>query len=226
MLVIEPKKTLGIYARISGVVDNFQLNVLLMDGFPQSGLLARRRVPKRVADVARGDGPQQTEDTVTSVWNMYTWQAIGSDFTMPNRADYDSSQFWVWNEGTPEDIPVFDGRRVVLLGPASYPRSWQSQRMFDNLPATLKIDEAFPGRSTRLAMPYGGCERCELTTLTVSLTYRQDNGSFWIQSYTPKPQHRDCQSWARAGQSTDDFRSVGRQSTVLREARQPRGDLY
>ena len=42
---------LGILGRISGVVDNFQLNVLPMDGFPKSGLFARRRVPARVAEV-------------------------------------------------------------------------------------------------------------------------------------------------------------------------------
>lgn len=56
IVAIEPQTTLGILGRISGVVDNFQLNVLLMDGLPKSGLFARRRVPQEVADVARGNG--------------------------------------------------------------------------------------------------------------------------------------------------------------------------
>src|SRR2546423_1566882 len=76
IVAIEPATMLGVLGRISGVVDNFQLNVLLMDGFPKSGFFARRRVPQRVADVARGVGPQQTNEMVTSVWNLYTWQAI------------------------------------------------------------------------------------------------------------------------------------------------------
>lgn len=63
-------------------------------------------------------------------------RALSGHFSLPD----DSSAFWIWNEGTPADIPVFDGRRVILLGPASYPRSWQSQRMFDNLPAKLEIE--------------------------------------------------------------------------------------
>jgi hypothetical protein len=42
-------------------------------------------------------------------------------------------------EGSPADIPVFEGYRVVLLGPPSYERTWQSQRMFANLPANLEI---------------------------------------------------------------------------------------
>jgi hypothetical protein len=137
IVAIEPATGLGILGRISGVVENFQLNVLLMDGFPNLGLLARRRVPKRVADVAHGLGPQQTDDTVTGAWNLYTWQAIQPGLTLP--APMDSSA-WIWNEGRPEDIPVFEGSRVILLGPPSYSRSWRSQRMFSRLPAELECE--------------------------------------------------------------------------------------
>lgn len=137
VLILEPKTSLGLAGHISGVVDNFQLNVLLMDAFPNPGLFARRRVSRRVAAVARGEGPQQTNDTVTATWNLYTWEAIQPDFTLPNPND---PAFWIWNEGSPEDIPLFEGRRVVLLGPPSYPRYWQSQRMFNRLRATLHCE--------------------------------------------------------------------------------------
>ena len=140
LLAIEPDTRLGMLARMSGVVENFQLNVLLMDVFPRAGLLARRRVPKRVADIARGLGPQQTDDTVTGVWNLCTWRAITPDLRLPDPSDYGASSGWIWNEGSPEDIPVFEGYRVILLGPASYSRSWRSQRMFDKLPATLEVE--------------------------------------------------------------------------------------
>jgi hypothetical protein len=140
VLAIEPQTRLGILARMSGVVDNFQLNVLLMDTFPRSGILARRRVPKRVADVACGLGPQQTDDTVTGVWNLYTWRAIESGLSLPDTSDYAGIACWVWNEGSPQDIPVFEGFRVILLGRASYSRSWGCQRMFDKLPASLEVE--------------------------------------------------------------------------------------
>lgn len=140
ILAIEPQTTLGILARISGVVDNFQLNVLLMNGFPATSILSPRRVSRRVVNVARGEGPQQTEDVVTGVWNLYTWQAIEPGFRLPDPNDYGSRGHWIWNEGIPEDIPVFEGRRVILLGPASYSRSWPSQRMFDKLPAKLECE--------------------------------------------------------------------------------------
>ncbi len=141
ILVIEPSSSKGILARISGVVDNFQLNVLLMDGFPKPSFLSSRRVAKRVAEVARGNGPQRTDDYVTGAWNLYTWPAIQKGRTLPAPSDYSSSAHWVWNEGTPEDIPVFEGRRAILLGPPAYPRTWQSQRIFAQLPAALTIEK-------------------------------------------------------------------------------------
>ncbi|NUQ61738.1 MAG: hypothetical protein HUU20_04570 [Pirellulales bacterium] len=142
VVVIEPERSLGILGRISGIVDNFQLNTLLMDVFPRSGLFSRSRVSQRVADVARGRGPQQTEDIVTSVWNLYTWRAIQPDLTLPDPKDHASSAFWIWNEGSPEDIPLFEGRRAVLLGPPSYPRSWQSQRTFGGLSAEVICEQS------------------------------------------------------------------------------------
>lgn len=140
ILVIEPKTRIGILARISGVVDNFQLNALIMDAFPKSWFLAPRRVSRRAAKIARGEGPQQPNDTVVGVWNLYTWAAIHPGYKLPVAGDQSSSENWIWNEGKPDDIPIFNGRRVILLGPRSYPRFWMSQRTFSALRANLEIE--------------------------------------------------------------------------------------
>lgn len=144
-LAIEPSTFTGILGRMSGVVDNFQLNTLLMDGLPRKGFFSKRRVAPRIADIARGLGPQQTNDTVTSVWNLYTWKAVRPDLTLPEPNAEGAHANWVWNEGAPEDIPVFEGRRVILMGPPTYPRSWRSQRMFTDLKAELAIDQKLTG---------------------------------------------------------------------------------
>lgn len=141
LLVIEPSARTGILARMSGVVDNFQLQMLLMDQFPQAGFLARRRISRQAAEIARGDGPQQIDETVQGAWNLYTCEAASPDGRLPDRNNYGNSRMWVWGEGTPADIPVFEGRRVVLLGPASYDRSWGCQRTFAGLRADLKIEK-------------------------------------------------------------------------------------
>ena len=77
---------------------------------------------------------------MTGVWNLYTWKALTPDLRLPDANEFDGGGAWIWNEGTPEDIPVFESRRVILLGPASYPRFWNSQRMFDKLPAKLECE--------------------------------------------------------------------------------------
>jgi hypothetical protein len=140
ILVIEPKTMLGITGTISGIVDNFQLNMLLMDQFPASGFFKSRRISRQAADVARGIGPQQSEEAITGAWNLYTWQAIEPGLKLPDPKDMLTTTHWVWNEGNPGDISVLDGHRVVLLGPPSYERGWRAQRTFAHLPATLEID--------------------------------------------------------------------------------------
>ena len=91
-----------------------------------------------MAQVARGLGPQQTNDGVTGAWNLYNWQALRPDLTLPGMED--GTTHWIWGEGSPEDIATFEGHRVVLLGPPSYQRSWTSQRMFAGLPADLSVE--------------------------------------------------------------------------------------
>jgi hypothetical protein len=87
--VIEPRTRMGILGRISGIADNFQLHVLLMDGFP----LAEgepRRVSQSVVDVASGRGPQQTQETVKGAWNLHTWKALRPGLELPSPGDLGS----------------------------------------------------------------------------------------------------------------------------------------
>jgi len=135
-VAIEPQTRTGVVGRISGIVENFQLCTLLMDEFPRD----EPRVSKAAVAVARGDGPQQIDETVTGVWNLFTYEALQPGGELPDAADLALSHTWIWNEGMPADIPVLDGHRVILLGPAAYSRQWKAQRMFLRLPARLTAD--------------------------------------------------------------------------------------
>lgn len=149
VLVIEPLASIGFVGRISGVVDNFQLNTLLMDVFPRTPSTVGRRVTPTAANVARGEGPQVSDETVSSIWNLYTFQGLQSDGRLPDPSLTEATEAWVWNEGIPADIPQFEGYRVVLLGPSSYARSWPSQRMFTSLPATVRIEKVLNPAETQ-----------------------------------------------------------------------------
>jgi hypothetical protein len=135
-VAIEPETRTGIVGRMSGIVENFQLNTLLMDEFPRD----EPRVSKAAVAVARGDGPQQIDENVTGVWNFFTYEALQPGGELPDPADMSLSHTWIWNEGMPADIPVLDGHRVILLGTAAYARTWKAQRMFLKLPARLTAD--------------------------------------------------------------------------------------
>lgn len=135
-VAIDPATKTGIAGQMSGIVENFQLNVLLMDAFPGD----EERVSAAALTVARGEGPQQIEEQVTGAWNLYAYTALQPDGDLPDPSDHSLSDTWIWNEGMPADIPTLDDTRVILLGPAPYPRSWQAQRMFLKLPAGLDAE--------------------------------------------------------------------------------------
>jgi hypothetical protein len=136
-VAIEPATRLGIVGKMSGISENFQLNVLLMDVFPNSGA---RRVSAEAAAIARGQGAQQGTEILTGAWNLYTARALRPDGTLPNVSDHSASNHWIWNEGNPTDILVVDGFRAILLGPPSYARTWKSQRDFANLAAEMTVE--------------------------------------------------------------------------------------
>ncbi|GAA2488272.1 hypothetical protein GCM10023100_08590 [Actinocorallia cavernae] len=55
---------------------------------------------------------------------------------------------WVWNEGTPADIPVVDGARLLVLDPPPYQRSWPAGRFFPHMSGDLVLERVLgPGRS-------------------------------------------------------------------------------
>lgn len=134
-VAIEPAARIGIRGEMSGVVDNFQLNVLLMEAVPWT---SSRRVSRAAAATARGEGPQQCKENVEGVWDLYSYAALEPDGTLPEPPDGDEiDETLIWDEGMPAHIPVLDGHHIILLGPTAYERSWRAQRMFVNLPATL-----------------------------------------------------------------------------------------
>lgn len=144
-VAIDLETGIGIEGRMSGISENFQLHLLLMDVFPADGA-GKRRVSKAAADMARGLGPQQSDEKITGFWNCYDWMALQGAGAVPRgkwlgAEGFQGHDHWIWNEGTPADIPAFEGRRVILLGPASYPRGWGAMRTFAALAAELTIDK-------------------------------------------------------------------------------------
>jgi len=157
-LVLHPSTGQGFHCRVSGVSDNFQLHTLLADALLDDGSGSPNRIASRerpdpiTVAVARGDGPQELgEPGSRGFWNLYQWFALEEEGTLPDGNGLSNaarSATWIWNEGIPSDIESVDGYHVVLLGPASYTRAWNTARFFGNLKASVVVESVLTPSET------------------------------------------------------------------------------
>lgn len=119
LIVLHRASVTGYEITISGVAGNFQLETLL-------AATLRDHIPGIELDpawiAAATDGPVNAE--------------ISGQF---NLVDHTGS--WIGGEGRPADIPLAGGRRVVLLEPLPYPRSWQTGRNFSLMHPEIRLDQ-------------------------------------------------------------------------------------
>lgn len=133
ILVINAEHQTGFMGRISGVGDNFQLHVLLMMAF----FKRHDGKPRSLGSITLT--PDNDQPSYVGRWNMYSWKG----FTPEGRVskEYQGGANWIWGEGAPADIPEFEGRRVIVLGPPAYDRSWNGGLTFPQLTPTLTVDD-------------------------------------------------------------------------------------
>jgi len=145
VVVIDIDREIGFTAKMNGITDNYQLQHLLM-GIPFLNE-GKTSIEEDDLAVVNGEGEQTTDHSVESKWNMYNiglcakegWQSL-----INTGESYGSVEFcdcWIWSEGAPQDIPVCNGRRVILLGLPSYSRSSRVQRTFKNLKANIEMEK-------------------------------------------------------------------------------------
>ncbi|HEX8628563.1 MAG TPA: hypothetical protein VF755_10380 [Catenuloplanes sp.] len=123
----------GYRVTIGGIGDNFQLHTLLaatLIGDPDQGLIPG--TPPQPAWVAAAtDGEMEPPGGITGQFNLV--DAFGS---------------WIWNEGRPADIPTLQGKRVVVVDPPPYPRTWNAGRVYPLMRPTVTLDEVLePARA-------------------------------------------------------------------------------
>ncbi|HEY3562709.1 MAG TPA: hypothetical protein VGL05_34820 [Kribbella sp.] len=120
-------------ATMTGVADNFQLHTLLAANL----LGSRRRLFLR-----RGTGHLPGEAPTAAM----VAAADGSGDMMPPGGVVgqfnlvDAHGAWIWNEGRPGEIPVVQGKRIVVLDPAPYQRSWNTGRVYPLITATMEVE--------------------------------------------------------------------------------------
>ena len=146
VVVIDIDRKIGFKGTLNGIVDNYQLQQLLMS-LP---VLNDNESAISEDDLAiiSGEGEQSSENIIENKWNMYNlelsteagWEKIINNRDVPSLS-VEFRNRWIWGEGTPADISIHDGYRVILLGIPSYTRSSQVQRAFKNLKSSIEVKD-------------------------------------------------------------------------------------
>lgn len=131
VIVIDLNTKKGIKAEMSGIVDNFQLQIMLM-GLKE--LNDTVELNKEIVDVVTGYGPQSIDKTIVGKWNMCNWEHLKADDKKESHSEH-----WIWSEGNPSHISKFKEHRIILLDKPSYQRGLSVHRVFKNLIAEIHI---------------------------------------------------------------------------------------
>ncbi|PJN23035.1 hypothetical protein [Kitasatospora sp. CB02891] len=135
LLVLHRPTGTGYQVRIGGLGDNFQLHTLLAHVLIGGGHLPGT-APSADSVHLAGD-PAPADGSRSGVVATGAFELFGADGTR------------IWNEGTPDDIPVVDGHRLLVLDEPSYARSWNADRFFPMLPGRVELLRVLPAEETR-----------------------------------------------------------------------------
>ncbi|MFB7614259.1 hypothetical protein [Kitasatospora sp. NPDC056181] len=127
LLVLDRPTGTGYLVRMDGLTDNFQLHTLLADLLIGGGHLPGVRPDPEVVALSRTEEVDGRRVTALGAFNL-----VAPDGS------------WIWNEGTPSDIPVVDGVRTLVLDPQPYERSWAAGRFIQQVPGGLRLERVLP----------------------------------------------------------------------------------
>lgn len=146
--VLLPVVGRGFDVRVDGLVRNFDLHLLLAEALATKGVPVAKNDRAVIANLRKDDAAPKGA-SVRGSFNLYSWQAAGFDLADGGRVPHD---VWVWGEGAPRDVPLFDGVRTLLIGPASMQRGWNAGRTFARLFADVSIQREWSRDEVQTAL--------------------------------------------------------------------------
>ncbi|MFI6951837.1 hypothetical protein ACIBJI_00045 [Nocardia sp. NPDC050408] len=120
VIVLHRETNTGYAMRMTGIGDNFQLHTLLADA-----LIGGGHIP---GEAPSAEAVAMCRDVPGMVHTTGSFNLVAPDGS------------WIWNEGTPSDIPVVDGTHLLVLDPPPYQRSWPAGRFFPNMVGDLTLE--------------------------------------------------------------------------------------
>lgn len=148
LLVLHPDSRRGFRLVMNDVTTNLELFVLLLDtliGDPAKGMLPGTRPnAKAVRMIKDPDYAPKNPPEIKVFWNMVGWTGVLEDGTLPDPQS-DAHAYWVWVEGVPIEIPIFEGERVILMQPPVMKRGYDVEPAFSALTPRMKLKSKVSG---------------------------------------------------------------------------------
>jgi hypothetical protein len=144
LVVLHPAERKGFAVRLTAVADVLQLDTLMaatLIGDPAAGWLPGTRPSPEIVSAVT-DGQVRFDLSVDGVFNLWRWSALRSDGTLPVGLT-PSELLLPWN-AFPADIPLFEGTRVLLIGPRFPPQNWPGTRRYRDMPGALAVERVLP----------------------------------------------------------------------------------
>lgn len=134
LVVLHRPTGTGFEVRIGGIGDNFQLHTLLAHVLIGGGHVPGTAPSAESVRLATDPEPARghTEAVATG-----SFELLAPDGER------------IWNEGLPDDIPVVQGLRLLVLDEPTYQRSWNADRFFPLLPGTAELIRVLPADEAR-----------------------------------------------------------------------------
>lgn len=149
-LVLHPQHRTGFRFSIRGVATVDQFHVLMQAALGEA-------IPLRFANACREAEPRVPAGVpmvVTLPHQCFRPAALQPDGTLS--AAFDACEQWLWGWEPLAAAPRIDGERVILLGEPAYPRTWEVERAFPAMAASVELESALS--------PFQVAERlCRLT---------------------------------------------------------------
>ena len=143
LLVIHPEQRRGFTFVIDDISTNLELYVLMLDqiaGDPKKGFVKVAKPNQRAVAVLKDpDAVVRKTPEVDLPFHTYAWTGLQPDGTLPDSETDRDVQHWVWTEGVPIEIPIFEGARVILLTKPVMKRTAEIEPVFTALAPRVKL---------------------------------------------------------------------------------------
>ncbi|MEU9579677.1 hypothetical protein [Streptomyces chilikensis] len=134
LIVLHRPTGRGFEVRIGGIGDNFQLHTLLAHVLVGGGHVPGAAPSAESVRLATDPAPARGRTDVVATGSFELLAPDGGR---------------IWNEGLPDDIPVVEGRRLLVLDEPAYRRSWNADRFFPHLPGAAELTRVLSADETR-----------------------------------------------------------------------------